>query len=200
MLSKCRAYVVAQTPAQNRSLVTLGNRAGFGSVASALDGEPLLSAPLAKEVVFFFLHHQLSDGAKRAVIGSLRASRDDAVRYAPAVLMIDDQPFEAVLHYVRLGFDDIITLPEKLPILVDRLIGQLNADHLYFQTHDYLGPDRRRMEIGVSTTAASRRRPDTPHVRLTIHRSSESGVEVRHREFVGRGRPAHGTAGTRRIA
>jgi hypothetical protein len=200
MLSKCRAYVVAQTPAQNRSLVTLGNRAGFGSVASALDGEPLLSAPSAKEVVFFFVHHQLSDGAKRAVIGSLRASGDDAVRYAPVILIIDDQPFEAVLNYVHLRFDDIITLPEKLPILVDRFTGQLNADHLYFQTDDYLGPDRRRMEIEPSAVIASRRRPDTPHIRLTIHRNPESGVEVRHREFVGRARSAAGTAGSRRMA
>ena len=104
-----------------------------------------------------------------------------------------------LLKYVQFGFDDIITLSEKRQILVDRLMGQLSADHVYLQSEDYLGPDRRRMEVGASA-GRSRREADTPHVRLTIHRSPEHGVQVRRREFAGRRRPAHETQGTRRIA
>jgi PleD family two-component response regulator len=199
MLSQCRAYVVAQTSVQNRSLVTLASRAGFGSVASALDGQPLLSGTSSSELVFFFLHYRLTDEAKRAVIERLRASVEDTVRFAPILLIIDDQPFETFLRYVQFGFDDIITLPEKQQILVDRLMGQLNADHLYVQSEDYLGPDRRRMEVGTAA-GPSRREADTPHVRLTIHRSPDHGVQVRRREFAGRARPAHDAAAPRRIA
>jgi PleD family two-component response regulator len=198
MLSQCRAYVVAQTLPQNRSLITLANRAGFGSVATALDGQPLLSGSSVSEIVFFLLHHQLADGAKLAVIERLRSSVEDTVRYAPIFLIIDDQPFETFLKYVQFGFDDIITLPEKRQILVDRLMGQLNADHVYLESEDYLGPDRRRMEVGTGA-GPSRREADTPHVRLTIHRSAERGVQVRRREFAGR-RPSHETQGPRRIA
>ncbi len=199
MLSQCRAYVVAQTLPQNRSLVTIANRAGFGSVATALDGQPLLSGASVNEIVFFLLHHQLADGAKRAVVERLRSSVEDAVRYAPIFLVIDDQPFETFLKYVRFGFDDIITLPEKRQILVDRLAGQLNADHIYIENDGYLGPDRRRMEVGANA-GLSRSDTDAAHVRLTIHRSPEHGVQVRRREFNGRARPAHEAPGTRRTA
>ena len=182
MLSLCRAYVIAQTPAQNRSLVSLAERAGFGFVGTVLGERRVTIEAERGEIVYFLVHHKLSDGTMSSIIRLLRDNDDDAIRYAPILLIIGDCPFETILKYVRFGYDDIIALPEKRESIVARLQNQLNNEQFYVETDDYLGPDRRRMELGA---ASDRRRADSPHARLTIQRTVEHGVRVLRRLYAG---------------
>jgi hypothetical protein len=182
MLSSCRAVIVAQTPPQNRSLVKLAERAGFGAIGTTHDDR---GAEAEKsDVLFFLLHHRLPDAVMSAVIRSIRVSEQPAIRYAPVALIIDDCPFETVLKYVRFGFDDVITLPERRDMLIARFVSQLETEHTYFETADYLGPDRRRMELAVHRD--ERRVGEIPFTRLTIHRSTTTGVRLLRQEIVGR--------------
>jgi hypothetical protein len=181
MLAGCRAYLVAKNERQTRSLHNLARAVGFSYVASVLGDDAVSLDGLDRAVVFFLVHYELGDEVITSVLAKLRSAPSDAVRYAPAVLVIDDCPFETILKYVRFGFDDIITLPDKRTILADRLVGQLNCDHTYFETADYLGPDRRRMEL----SGTHERRGSGSCMRLTIHRTIEQGVRVMRREFIG---------------
>ena len=107
------------------------------------------------------------------------------LRLAVAALVDEREAVGRLEGILRLGFDDVITLPEKREVIVDRLVGQLNSEHLYIQTDSYLGPDRRRMEFPGAPTD-SRRMPDSPHVRLHIRRSVERGVQIVRQEIRGR--------------
>jgi CheY-like chemotaxis protein len=185
MLSFCRAFIVAQTPAQNRSLINLADRAGFGLIGTVLGERRVAIEAARREIAFFLVHHQIPDAAKLAVLERIRQSSDDAIRYAPVCLIINDCPFETVLKYVEFGFDDIVTLPERRDALVGRLLGQLDTPHIYIETTDYLGPDRRRMEVATHHRD-ERRRGDEGFLRLTVHRSVEGGVRIVRRELVGR--------------
>ena len=129
MLASCRAYVVAQSVAQNRSLVRLAERSGFGFVGSVLGDRRVAIEAERGEIVYFLIHHRLSDDTMAAIIKLLRSNASDAIRYAPIVMIIDDCPFETILKYVQFGFDDIISLPEKREIIIDRLRKQLNSEH-----------------------------------------------------------------------
>lgn len=184
MLAACRAYIVAQTPAQIRSLVNLAERAGFGFVGTVLGERRVAIEAPRGEVLYFFLHHRLSDQVMQSIIRRIRDSREDPIRFAPICLIIDDCPFETIIKYVRLGFDDVIALPEKRDVLVGRLVSQLETEHTYFETADYLGPDRRRMEI--LPVHDERRTGTTAFTKLIIYRSIETGVRLLRRELVGR--------------
>mgnify|MGYP001119831010 CR=1 FL=1 len=185
MLSRCRAFVVAQTEAQNRSLMRLAERAGFGLIGTAFGRHAVAVEGERSEIVFFFVHYMLPDSAMTAIIRRIRQSANDAVRFAPIFLVIQDCPYETILKYVRLGYDDVIVLPEKREALVGRILAQLNCEQLYFETGDYLGPDRRRMDYAESPVDP-RRRPETPHTRLHINRTIEEGARVLRFEIVGK--------------
>jgi hypothetical protein len=187
MLQGCHAYIVAQTAAQNRSLVKLASRAGFSTVGTVLGTD---SAPLdhdGEHLSFFLLHHQLGETVMRAIITAIRHSPNDAVRFAPVVLIINDCPFETILKFIEFGYDDVITLPERREVLVSRLSNQLNSDHLYFETDGYLGPDRRRMELLSSAVSDERRTGHHPHTKYTIRRTAEKPIQILRTELIGFG-------------
>lgn len=171
MLNHCGACLVAHSGARSEALALTAHGAGFGSVSLADGGlsgrEPLL---------FFLLDGELGDGAIRRTVGAVRAGGLDRVRLAPLVLFINDCPFEQYLHYVHMGLDDVITLPEKGDVLIQRLENQL-GEHLYFRTPTYLGPDRRRFDL---MTAGDERRGKGPsdHERVTFLRSALTGIQV----------------------
>lgn len=174
---------MAQSPAQNKSLLRLAEKSGFGFAGSVLGERRVAIEAERGDIVYFLIHHRLSDPAMKSIIKLLRDHADDAIRYAPIILVIEDCPFETILKYVRFGYDDIITLPEKREVIVDRLRNQLNGTHLYIETENYLGPDRRRME--VDREGESRRKDDTLHIRLTVQRTVEHGARVLRRQFTG---------------
>ncbi len=118
-----------------------------------------------------------------AVRNLIRSSDDPRVRYAPIILFADDCDFEAYTHYIRLGFDDVLTLPDKREMLVARLEHQITGEHVYYQTEDYLGPDRRRMELAGHSDPRRGGEPRS-YSRHTIHRSIETGAHAVRSEFL----------------
>jgi hypothetical protein len=182
MLSLCRAYLIAHSEVQDRTLRRLAERLGFVEIGSALDGDPI-SGRAELRLDFFLVHHKLSDEAMQAVVDSIRSSVSSAIRFAPILLIADDQPFETILNYIGFGFDDVIVLPDKRSELVNRFLTQLSSDQTYILTDTYLGPDRRRFE--VSDHIDSRRLSSGQHTRLTIRRNPSTGIKVLRRELFG---------------
>jgi ActR/RegA family two-component response regulator len=184
MLAACRAYVIAQDEPQNRSLIRLAERASFGMVGTVLGERRVMIEAGHGDLVYFFVHHRLPDAAMLAVIHRIRSSSEDAIRYAPVVLVIDDCPLARALKYARFGYDDILVLPQKCEAIIAHLERQIDTEHVYIEAPNYLGPDRRRLDHGF--VRDERRTGEQPHVRLVIYRSVEDGVRVVRRQLRGR--------------
>lgn len=173
MLERCVAQLIGRGDDQIRMLERIGHRAGFvelqplGGGAGASD----------RKLNYFLVHHGLGAGALEGVLRSVRSSIIDDVRYAPVVLFAADGPFEEYLGYIQMGFDDVITLPEKAAIVEQRLVAQLGSEHMYFDTATYFGPDRRRMEV---EPPAEHKRAVMPHshVRHYFRRDPDRGIVV----------------------
>lgn len=178
MLSECNACVVAPSPRESLQLERMAERVGFGSIITSF-------APRVPDrgQTYFILHYQLREAPMRAVIDQVRDSQDPQTRYAPIVLFTDDCPIDRLLGYIKMGFDDVIALPEKREVLEARLAAQLNSDLTYFETDDYLGPDRRRMEL--SDHRDERRTGTMPFSRLIIRRDPTKGVSLVRRHMMG---------------
>lgn len=178
MLAVCNAFIIAPAPAEATQLGRMAERVGFGDIASSFSPHRPVH-PLT----FFILHYRLAETAMQRVIEEVRGSDDTEIRYAPIILFTDDCPVERLLGYIRLGFDDVIALPEKREELATRLGGQLQSEQVYYETDDYLGPDRRRMEL--PTHRDERRTGTAPFARLIVQRDPTKGIRVRRHQTIG---------------
>lgn len=182
LIAACSAYVISRSEAQSAELERLARRLGFLHVQPLFSRHGFGPSDNTPKLGFFLVYRHLADRVMLAVRNLIRASDDPTVRYAPIILFTEDCDFEAYTRYVRLGFDDVLTLPDKREMLVARLEHQIKSEHVYFETDDYLGPDRRRMEVAGSTDP---RRGGEPRSfsRHIVRRSVETGAQVARTEF-----------------
>jgi hypothetical protein len=175
MLRGCKAIVIGKTGNQVASLVAMARRCGFAFVEEPATGE----IPTPKTMIAYLLvHYKVGDDLLLSIIHAIRSGNND-IRFSPIIVIADDCEFELVLHFVELGVDDVISLPEKRDVLVQRLAGQLWSEHLYVETPDYFGPDRRRLE--GADHSDDRRTGTVSHARFIIQRIPDFGTKiVRH--------------------
>jgi len=184
MLGHCSAFLIAHAGERDRSLELLARDVGFGTVRSTARAPSGETNGAARSVSFFLVDSQLDVGSMSRTLSAVRLSPDPLVCFAPVVLFVEDGPFETYLRYVHMGFDDVITIPEKREILIQRLDGQL-GEHLYFRTPTYLGPDRRRFDL-LTTVPEHRGQGPSDHDEITILRSAITGVSIaRTQRFIG---------------
>lgn len=172
-LAQCAAYVIARNERDTTALAKLAARFGFGVVEELMSRRAFQPADHHPPLRFFLVYRHMSEDLMIAVRKAIRASSDPGVRLAPIVLFTDECDFETYLRFIKIGFDDVLTLPDKRELLVQRLEQQINSDHTYFETAEYLGPDRRRME--GPRPSDPRRTGRESYNRLIVHRSVERG-------------------------
>lgn len=175
---------MARTGTQTASISDIAKRTGFGDIVT-LGSRGDFSGALEGSITYFLVHRHLSDEVMSAVIRSIRSNADDQVRFAPVIVFADDGPVENYLRYIHLGFDDVIVLPERRTMLVQRLTGALRGEHVYVETDRYFGPDRRRMENPEQTDP---RRSSIPHShrKYVFTRSFGRGVRIVRTEIFAR--------------
>lgn len=178
MLNLCHATIVAPVPHRD-SLKNLARLLGFRSV-DTVQARGLKPGPIP--IQFFLVDYRLGDDGLEPMLKSIRAHPDVNLRYAPIILMAQDGPVETFLGMLRLGFDDIIALPETRDMIAGRLSRQLRKEYLYIETADYLGPDRRRFDLPIEQT--EQRLGIKPHSRLVIRREPRHGVRILRRHYV----------------
>ncbi|MCP8885428.1 hypothetical protein NIM87_18130 [Devosia sp. XJ19-1] len=178
-LSRCSAVVVGHA-GESRSLIDIAHRLCFGSVQE-LNEQPDIRRP-EFQVTYFLVNQKLSDQTKSQLVRRLRRSPSTKIRCAPIVAIGTDVDFEVVLDHIGMGFDDFISLPERLDLVKDRLINQLDQTHIYIETATYFGPDRRRMEAPDFTNEQRRSIPHS-HTRMEIRRRPDTGVEILRRQI-----------------
>jgi DNA-binding NtrC family response regulator len=178
MFEHCRAFVIAATPQETRSLELTADHLGFGEVVSSLSGASLGYRRAA--VTYMFLDYRMSDDDLLDVIDAVRSERRFNLCFSPMILFTDGCPVDTVLKYVRFGFDDVIELPERRDVLAERLAEQLYSEQVYVEAKDYLGPDRRRLDRGAELRVGV-----SSHTRLVFQRDPRHGVRVIDREVRG---------------
>lgn len=180
MLEYCSANLVARTEAQTKSLEDIARSAGFGETKTVLSRRAFVRGERNCILNFFFIHYHLGSSLMSAVISSIRASGDIETKFAPIILFTTDLSFEDYLEYIRLGFDDVITLPEKRELITSRLTNQVGHDIEYFETATYFGPDRRRMEIEPPNGVQRSNVPHS-HIKYVFRRNPASGTKLLQR-------------------
>lgn len=180
MLEYCVANLVARTEGQTKTLEDLATRAGFGETRTVLSRRAFAANEGKCILNFFFIHYLLGANLMKAVISSIRASGDVEIKFAPIILFTADVSFEDYLDYIRLGFDDVITLPEKREMITSRLANQVGHDIEYYETSDYFGPDRRRMEIEPPNGVQRSNVPHS-HIKYVFRRNPATGTNLLQR-------------------
>jgi hypothetical protein len=177
MLDRCGAFLVARTEGQTGTLEKIARHLGFGTLIPINSRRDFAASETPHPVDFFLIHHHLNDSLVSAVLRAVRASQHERIRFAPIVMFIEDCPFETYLRYVHMGFDDVLALPDKRDILVQRMEGQLLSPHTYFRTGAYFGPDRRRMDL--SGTIDERRGTGKHwHDEIRFMRDPNAGISI----------------------
>lgn len=181
MLELCRAIIVAPTPFDSRALAEIATEVGFGDIASIFDDTDQ-SNGLRYPVSYFLVHHRLSDTDCADIIDAVRNIDRPGLRFSPMVVMMPETSGESVRKFVGMGFDDVISLPQSQVQLTARLGTQLDRDIVYFETSDYLGPDRRRMDAhGFLHRSVA----ISPHTRIVLRRDPEQGTRIVSRQLRG---------------
>ena len=177
-LQYCSCVVVGYH-GDSRNLVRLAHKSGFGAVQE-LNENPDIQRP-EFPLTFFLVNHLLSDQTKDLLVRRLRRSSVTKLRFAPIIAVGEDVEFEVLLKHIGLGFDDFISLPEKVDIVISRLLHQLDHPQIFIETATYFGPDRRRLEAPDAGHSQRKSFPHS-HTRLTVQRSVQRGVQVVRRE------------------
>ena len=183
-LSRCQALTVAHGEQQTNMMLRLCRSVGFSQAADLATAS--FDAIDAQRVLFVLVHYEMGDEAKQKLVTTLRRSEAIDIGFAPIILFVPDIAYEEVLRYIEMGFDDVVSLPEKSDILHSRLENQLNAEHVYVETASYIGPDRRRMELPGTTHPE--RRGESEYTRLLIRRVPGHGIQIVSRQHFIRGR------------
>ena len=123
-LQYCSCVVVGYH-GDSRNLVRLAHKSGFGAVQE-LNENPDIQRP-EFPLTFFLVNHPLSDQTKDLLVRRLRRSSVTKLRFAPIIAVGEDVEFEVLLKHIGLGFDDFISLPEKVDIVISRLLHQLDT-------------------------------------------------------------------------
>lgn len=181
MLELCRAIIIAPTPFDSRALAEIAGEVGFGDIASVFDGTDSGNG-LRYPVSYFLVHHRLSDDDSADIIDAVRSIDRRGLRFSPMVVMIPETSGQSIRKFVGMGFDDVISLPQSQVQLMARLGTQLDRDIVYYETSDYLGPDRRRLD---AHSFAHRTAPVSDHTRIVLRRDPEHGTRVLSRQLRG---------------
>ncbi|HEV7719351.1 MAG TPA: hypothetical protein VGO70_10300 [Arsenicitalea sp.] len=175
MLEKCQAYLVGKNPFQVAALRSLVQSVGFSSSIDAATGEGTTN-PGAR-IKFFFIDYRVDDEEIISTMAAVRASSDQDLRFSAFVLVVDDLLAGALPDNVDFGFDVVITVPEEAEVTRARLLGQLFLEQTYFETANYLGPDRRRVEFRPDI--GERRQPGPgKHIRYLFKRDPDTGIKI----------------------
>ena len=184
MLNSCTSLIVAGRRSDLVELVEFSRQVGFGAiVAPDAEQTPPITEPKVGPITYFVIDSRTPLEHLRGVVKALRRSSDPNLRFAPVVVVGSALTQLQTRHFAMEGFDDIISLPMDTEQAITRLEEQLVRTNYYYETADYLGPDRRRY---------SQREPggSGSYVLYHVWRDPKSGVRTRAARIAGKPRIA----------
>jgi PleD family two-component response regulator len=165
---RATAFVVGPADGPGAALRDLAQGLGFAHVL-AFDNLGRSEQQLQHTPVCFFLFAAVEDlSGLRTVAHQVRFSTSRRIRFSPLIYFSESASVETIRSCVDMGFDDVITVPFSRDRVMGRLEHQLNRNLVFFETANYVGPDRR-------TTP---RAQTGQYRRIEISRSLHTGITV----------------------
>ncbi len=169
------AFVVGPHDGPGAALADLARGLGFAAV-QPYSSLAAAEAQAQQTPLLFFLFAAVDDVlVLKAAADAIRFSPSRRIRFSPLVYFSESPSLEAIRTCVEMGFDDVITLPFTPSRVAGRLDRLVDHTQVYFETADYLGPDR-----GARRTHA---RGNGLYRRLEIMRTVLGGVSVMRDEM-----------------
>lgn len=169
------AFVVGPPDGPGAALTDLARGLGFPIVHN-YTGLATAEAQAQQTPLLFFLFGAVEDvTGLKTVADAIRFSPSRRIRFSPMVYFSESPLVEAIKTCVEMGFDDVLTLPFTQQRVASRLERLVDHTQVYFETADYLGPDR-----GAQRTHS---RAGGQYRRLEIIRSPSRGVSVMRDEM-----------------
>lgn len=172
---RASAFVVGPHDGPGAALADLARGLGFASVHpyTTLAAAELQARHLP---LMFFLFAAVDDVRElKSAADAIRFSPGRRIRFCPMVYFSESPSLDAIRTCVEMGFDDVITLPFSPGRVSRRLERLVDRPQVYFETADYLGPDR--------GAGAAHARPGGQYRRLEIVRTVMAGVNVMRDEM-----------------
>lgn len=176
MLDNCAAIYMASDREWITRCRAIGEEAGFGETYPFLGVDDIARRVRKSPVQFLVIHYHLEEEVMRETIRAIRHHHEKDVKFMPIMAFTKDSHASLLKHFLKMGFDDIITFPCSISHLVSRFALQVERKLDYFQAGDYFGPDRRRLleEDGDE----SERRAGGAFTHYVIQRDPEHGVKI----------------------
>ena len=169
------AFVVGRPDGPGAALTDLARGLGF-PVVHNYTGLATAEAQAQQTPLLFFLFAAVDDvTGLKTVADAIRFSPSRRIRFSPMVYFSESPLVDAIKTCVEMGFDDVLTLPFTQQRVASRLERLVDHTQVYFETADYLGPDR-----GAQRTHS---RAGGQYRRLEIIRSPSRGVSVMRDEM-----------------
>ena len=179
---KATAYIVESGREPDLNLIDTVKNAGF-SVIEPFSGLSTVERRMAETPICFFLFtHTRDTEPLRRVVHQVRSCKRRNVRFSPLIYFCQNPSQELIANCLSLGFDDVITLPQKAAQIGNRLNFQLNKPIVYFETPHYFGPDRRR-EPRPQSDGSHKSQLGASHQRFEFVRA-EDGIAIKTRQAI----------------
>lgn len=169
------AFVVGPEDGPGAALLELARDLGLAGVSPFTTMAQAEQQTQTTPVCFFLFAATDHVGALRGVADMVRFSTTRRLRFSPLIYFSESPSVEAIRACLAMGFDDIITMPFTRRRVVERLARQVGQNLVYFETPNYFGPDRRRLEASSNGPES---RLGGQFRRLEIVRTLTGGVNV----------------------
>jgi hypothetical protein len=157
------------------AVADLARRIGFASVAP-YGGVALAERQSQRTPLCFFLFAPVEDvRIVGRVSAAIRFCTRGTLRFSPLIYFSPSPSLEAITACMRMGFDDVITLPFTQGRVEERLHRQVGQALVYYDVPSYFGPDRVRMDNLLDPVE---QRKTGSYRRLEIIRHLATGVNV----------------------
>lgn len=172
---RASAFVVGPPDGPGAALTDLARGLGF-PVVQTYTGVAAAETQAQQTPLLFFLFAAVDEvTGLKTVADAIRFSPSRRIRFSPMVYFSESPLMEAIRTCVDMGFDDVLTLPFTQARVAGRLARLVERTQVYFETADYLGPDRGGRRTHGQSGGQYRR--------LEIIRSPARGVSVMRDEM-----------------
>ncbi len=179
---RATAFVIGPRDGSGAGLTDLCLGIGFESVRRFSKIEEAEQQVAKTPVCFFVFTADAGTEKLGSVSKAIRFSRNRQVRYAPMVCFAESPSRQLVTLCIKAGFDDILIPPFSVKRVGQRLNTMLEQPVRFYETPDYIGPDRRNRE-GKETIVPSERGTGGEHRRIDFVRKFEKGISILRDDF-----------------
>jgi len=100
---------------------------------------------LENPVCFFLFDETQEVKSLKKIVDRIRACKRHKIRFFPLIYLCSNPSPDIIRQTLALGFDDVIIKPFNNNIKT-RLQLQIDKNIIYYETSEYFGPDRRRLD------------------------------------------------------